>query len=56
MKAHAIMSQSHHYMMIHLKMFSLLPSNMILSRQYHLNTGISIISGDGTFASCDNLL
>ena len=50
------MSQSHHFMMTDLKIFSLLPSNMIISGQFTLNTGVRMISGDGGFASCDNSL
>lgn len=34
-------------MMTHLKMFSLLPSNMIISGQFNLNTGVRMISEDG---------
>lgn len=43
-------------MMTDLKIFSLLPSNMIISGQFTLNTGVRMISGDRGFASCDNSL
>jgi hypothetical protein len=42
--------------MTYLKKFSLLPSNMIISRQFDLNTALKIVCGDGRLPSCNDSL